>query len=132
MEENPPFLLVTADGTGFFGKPFRNIRVTRKAIPVFFNDLMQIDAFNYNVWGMGAGRVRSISSDIFIQDGQPLFKVWCETDHPVLRLKNGYQGTIKKGMTVQARFLVTKRTLFQLLFDKADDWLNPNLIPYEH
>jgi HlyD family secretion protein len=93
---------------------------------------MQIDAFDYNVWGMVAGKVRSISRDIFIQDGQPLFKVWCETNNPVLRLKNGYQGMIKKGMTVQARFLVTRRTLFQLLFDKADNWLNPNLLPDEH
>ena len=93
---------------------------------------MQIDAFDYNVWGMVAGKVKSISRDIFVQDGQPLFKVWCQTSNPVLRLKNGYQGTIKKGMTVQARFLVTRRTLFQLLFDKADDWLNPNLLPNEH
>ncbi|WP_207510558.1 HlyD family secretion protein [Longitalea luteola] len=93
---------------------------------------MQIDAFDYNVWGMVPGKVRSISRDIFIQDGQPLFKVWCEINKPVLRLKNGYQGMIKKGMTVQARFLVTRRTLFQLLFDKADDWLNPNLIRNEH
>ena len=34
---------------------------------------------------------------------------------------------IKKGMTLQARFYVTRRTLFQLLYDKADDWLNPNV-----
>ena len=93
---------------------------------------MQVDAFDYNVWGMVAGKVRSISRDIFIQDGQPLFKVWCEANNPVLQLKNGYRGAIKKGMTVQARFLITRRTLFQLLFDKADDWLNPNLIPNEH
>lgn len=92
---------------------------------------MQVDAFDYNVWGMAAGKVKSISRDIFIQDGQPLFKVLCETNNPVLQLKNGYQGTIKKGMTVLARFQVTRRTLFQLLFDKADDWLNPNLIPNE-
>lgn len=92
---------------------------------------MQVDAFDYNVWGMVAGKVRSISRDIFIQDGQPLFKVWCVANNPVLQLKNGYRGAIKKGMTVQARFLVTRRTLFQLLFDKADDWLNPNLIPNE-
>ena len=93
---------------------------------------MQIDAFDYNVWGMVTGKVRAVSRDIFIQDGQPLFKVWCEANNPELKLNNGYKGTIKKGMTVQARFLVTKRTLFQLLFDKADDWLNPNLTPHEH
>ncbi|WP_205510610.1 HlyD family secretion protein [Longitalea arenae] len=93
---------------------------------------MQIDAFDYNVWGMVTGKVRSISPDVYLGEGQPLFKVWCETNDPVLRLKNGYKGIIKKGMTVQARFLVTRRTLFQLLFDKADDWLNPNRIPDEH
>ncbi|OQP66212.1 HlyD family secretion protein [Niastella populi] len=93
---------------------------------------MQIDAFDYNVWGMASGRVRSVSRDIFIQNRQPLFRVWCEIASPVLKLKNGYTGMVKKGMTVQARFLVTRRTLFQLLFDKADDWLNPNLTPDEH
>jgi multidrug resistance efflux pump len=106
----------------------KNIGYIREGMAV----RMQVDAFNYNVWGMVAGKVKSISRDIFIRDGQPFFKVWCETNNLVLRLKNGYQGAIKKGMTVQARFLVTRRTLFQLLFDKADDWLNPNLIPDEH
>lgn len=92
---------------------------------------MQIDAFDYNVWGMVNGKVKSVSRDIFIEEGQPLFKVWCETPITELALKNGYKGSVKKGMTVQARFLVTKRSLFQLLFDKADNWLNPNLIPDE-
>jgi multidrug resistance efflux pump len=111
------------------------IYVTPKDIGYIYEGMsvrMQIDAFDYNVWGMVAGKVKSVSRDIFFQAGQPLFKVLCETDSAVLQLKNGYKGTIKKGMTVQARFLVTKRTLFQLLFDKADDWLNPNVIPNEH
>jgi len=30
-------------------------------------------------------------------------------------------------MTLRALFFVTRRTLFQLLYDKADDWLNPNV-----
>jgi len=33
----------------------------------------------------------------------------------------------KKGMTLQARFIVTKRSLWQLLYDKVDDWANPNI-----
>lgn len=90
----------------------------------------QIDAYNYNQWGMATGKIISISSDIFMQNGaQPFFKVRCQLDKNTLRLKNGYIGKIKKGMTLQARFFVTRRTLFQLLYDKADDWLNPNVIP---
>lgn len=87
----------------------------------------QIDAYNYNQWGMVSGKVISISSDIFTDGGkQPYFKVRCQLDHYQLKLKNGYVGRIKKGMTLQARFFVTRRTLFQLLYDQADDWLNPN------
>ncbi|TDO24455.1 HlyD family secretion protein [Pedobacter duraquae] len=88
----------------------------------------QIDAYNYNQWGMVEGKVISISSDIFMDKGnQPYFKVRCMLDKHQLSLKNGYIGKIKKGMTLQARFFVTRRTLFQLLYDKADDWLNPNV-----
>jgi HlyD family secretion protein len=58
---------------------------------------------------------------------QPYFKVRCSLDQHELSLKNGYVGKIRKGMTLQARFFVTRRTLFQLLYDKADDWLNPNV-----
>ncbi|WP_421943185.1 HlyD family secretion protein [Pedobacter sp.] len=90
----------------------------------------QIDAYNYNEWGMATGKIISISNDIFMQNGaQPFFKVRCLLDKNTLNLKNGYVGKIKKGMTLQARFFVTRRTLFQLLYDKADDWLNPNVIP---
>jgi len=90
----------------------------------------QIDAYNYNEWGMATGKVISVSSDVFMQNGsQPFFKVRCLLDENSLKLKNGYTGKIKKGMTLQARFFVTRRTLFQLLYDKADDWLNPNVIP---
>ncbi|WP_442589843.1 HlyD family secretion protein [Pedobacter sp. AW31-3R] len=88
----------------------------------------QVDAYNYNQWGMLGGKVLSISNDIFMDKGQqPYFKVKCLLDAYQLKLKNGYVGKIKKGMTLQARFFVTRRTLFQLLYDKADDWLNPNM-----
>lgn len=86
----------------------------------------QVDAFNYNQWGMLTGKVISISNDIFTNEGQqPYFKVRCKLDRNYLQLKNGYKGNIKKGMTLQANFYVTRRTIFQLLYDKTNDWLNP-------
>jgi len=89
---------------------------------------VQVDAYNYNQWGMVSGKITSISNDIFMDNGkQPYFKVRCLLDHDQLVLKNGYVGKLKKGMTLQARFFVTRRTLFQLLYDQADDWLNPNV-----
>jgi multidrug efflux pump subunit AcrA (membrane-fusion protein) len=88
----------------------------------------QVDAFDYNEWGMIKGKIISISSDISTTNGQPYFKVKCKLEANALKLKNGIRGNLKKGMTLQARFYVTRRSLFQLLHDKTDDWLNPNVL----
>lgn len=88
----------------------------------------QVDAYNYNQWGLALGKVLDISDDIIILNGnQPVFKVKCSLSQDHLKLKNGYKGYLKKGMNFTARFTVTSRTLYQLLYDKMDDWLNPNV-----
>ena len=99
-----------------------DIGLLQKNMPVRF----QVDAFNYNQWGLATGKILEISNDIHIINDKPVFKVRCVLDQEYLQLKNGYKGYLKKGMTMQARFMVTERTLWQLLFDKVDDWLNPN------
>lgn len=90
----------------------------------------QVDAFNYNQWGLATGSVQEISSDIHLIDNKPMFKIRCILNQNFLQLKNGYKGHMKKGMTLRARFMITKRTLWQLLYDKADDWLNPNVFQH--
>ena len=87
----------------------------------------QLDAFDYNQWGLAYGRVKDVSPDIIMQDNKPFFKVRCYLDTNELALKNGCKGKLRKGMTLNARFWITERTLLQLLYDKADDWLNPRL-----
>ncbi len=88
---------------------------------------LQIDAFNYNQWGLVVAKVIEVSEDINIQEQQSFFKVRCELQQKSLFLKSGYEGKLKKGMTLTGRFIVTERTLFQLLYDKVDDWLNPRI-----
>jgi len=86
----------------------------------------QVSAFNYNEWGFLHGEVSDISHDvILVGDNQPMFKVRCSINEEYLKLKNGYKGYLKKGMSLQGRFLVAERSLYHLLFDKVDDWLNP-------
>lgn len=84
-----------------------------------------VDAFNYNDWGVVEGRVSEISGDFVLMDDQPVFRVGVALDRTELQLRNGFTGRLKKGMTLQARFMVTERTLFQLLRDDVNDWLNP-------
>ena len=86
---------------------------------------VQIDAFNYNEWGLATGRVLSVANDVTIIDQQPVFKVRSVLDQDHLSLRTGYQGRLKKGMTGQVHFLVNRRNLYQLLYDKVDHWLNP-------
>ena len=85
----------------------------------------KIDAYNYNQWGLAQGTISSIGDDIELLDGKPVFTLRCQIDTPTLRLKNGVEGALKKGMTLTAQFVLTKRSLFDLLYDNLDDWLNP-------
>lgn len=86
---------------------------------------MQIDALNYREWGLAQGQVIDISNDFVLNKDQPVFKVKVALQQTSLKLKNGYVAPLKKGMTLQARFVITRRTLSQLLFDKVEDWLSP-------
>jgi len=89
----------------------------------------QIDTYHYHQWGMLEGRVRDINSNLLTneQSGESFFIVRCQLDRDYLSLKNGFQARVGKGNTYTARFYLTDRTLWQLLFDRVDDWFNPNL-----
>lgn len=88
---------------------------------------MQVSAFNYNQWGLLNGVVKEIASDVQVLKNNAVFEVKCDLKQPYLQLKNGYKGYLKKGMTVQARMIVARRSLWQLLYDKVDNWLNPDV-----
>lgn len=100
----------------------KDIGFVRAGMPV----RLQVDAFDYNQWGMLDGHVTDVARDyVLLGEKQPVFKVRCRLSRSYLQLKNGYRGQLRKSMTVRARFLLAERSLWQLLFDKADDWLNP-------
>jgi HlyD family secretion protein len=92
----------------------------------------QFHSFNYNQWGTGSGRVTQISANVININDLPFFKVRCSLEQKSLLLKNGYKGYLKKGMTLTGRFMLIRRSLFQLLYDKTDSWLNPKMSAYEH
>lgn len=87
---------------------------------------IQVDAFNYNEWGMLEGAITDISDDMIVENGSgAYFRVKCKPEMTFLSLKNGYKAEIKKGMSINTRIIVTRRSLYHLLFDKADKWFNP-------
>ncbi len=102
----------------------RNIGYIKEGMPVN----VQIESFNYNEWGTVEGRVIDISSDFFTDNnsGNAYYKVKCSMERDHLIHKKGPKGILKKGMTVSAHFMVTRRSLFDLLYKKMDDWMNPS------
>jgi HlyD family secretion protein len=87
---------------------------------------IQVDAFNYNEWGMLQGDIIDISDDMIVENGSvAYFRVKCKPEKTFLSLKNGYRAEIKKGMSLNTRILVIRRSLYHLLFDKAANWFNP-------
>ncbi len=87
----------------------------------------QINSFNYNQWGLASGKILNVANDFIIQNQKPVFKVQCLMDKTFLKLKTGYIGKIKKGMNLRARFIITRRSIYQLMYDKVDDWVNPKV-----
>ena len=85
----------------------------------------QIDAFNYNQWGLLEGKVIDIDRNITVQGEQAFFRVRSALNSTELKLQSGYKTKVSKGMTLTSRYIITRRSLFDLLFDKMDDWLNP-------
>jgi multidrug resistance efflux pump len=99
----------------------QNIGLIKQGQSVWF----RVDAFNYNEWGMIKGTVTDIAHDFTIMNDLPVFKVKCVLSRKMVQLKNGYAVSLTKGLSFRAEFIITRRSLYQLIYDKADDWLDP-------
>jgi len=88
---------------------------------------LRIDTYDANTWGFVQGNVLGIANDITTSNNQSQgFRVICALNSKTLQYQNK-RVTVKKGMSFTANFVLMKRTLAQLLYDKVSDWLNPNI-----
>lgn len=85
----------------------------------------QIEAFDYNYFGILTGKITAIDNDFTMLNNTPVIKIRCKFDNTKLHLNNGYIGQLKKGLNFQARFIVARRSLWQLLYDNLNNWLSP-------
>jgi membrane fusion protein, peptide pheromone/bacteriocin exporter len=97
---------------------------------------IQIDAYPYAQWGALDGEVAAIAEDAspvyrgtaggaaFFQ-----FKVIIHPTTTALRLPSGLRGELKKGLTVQTRFFVVRRSLLRLLYDDVRSSFDPHPVP---
>ena len=99
----------------------RDIALVRRGTPA----RLMIDALNYREWGVMDAIVIDVADDASLTGNEPVFRVRCHLARTELRLRGGQRAALGKGMTFRARFVVAERSLLRLLFDRADDWLNP-------
>ena len=85
----------------------------------------QIDAFNHHRWGSATGKIIRINHDVSSINKLPMYKVLCSINEKNLFLNETIRGRLQKGMTLTALFFIENRSLFQLLFDELEDWLDP-------
>lgn len=85
----------------------------------------RVEAFDQNYFSVLTGIVTSVDNDYTLSDNKPVYTVRCKLNTQTLSLNNSYHSHLKKGLSVQARFIITQRKLSELLFDKLSDWLNP-------
>ncbi|AEE50427.1 HlyD family secretion protein [Haliscomenobacter hydrossis] len=104
--------------------PTAQIGYIRRGMPVS----LQVDAYNYHEWGAISGTVHQVPNEVKIINETPVFVTQVKLHQKELKLKNGYVGKLKKGMIIRAQFFLQKRSLFALLYDKAEDWLDPRNI----
>lgn len=88
--------------------------------------VFQVDAYNYNHWGIAEGIVWEVADDLTLLNEKEVgYLVTCHLERPFLTLPSGVEGHLKKGMTFNARFVVARRSFYQLLYEEVDNWLNP-------
>jgi multidrug efflux pump subunit AcrA (membrane-fusion protein) len=85
----------------------------------------RILAFDHRQFGKIIGTVISIDDDFSSLNDRTFFKIRCSLTQATLSLKNGYKAKLLKGLAVQANFLITRRTVWQLISDKLSDWMYP-------
>ena len=88
----------------------------------------RVDAFNSTRWGMLTGNILDVSNDVSLNEDNAVgFRVIGSLDNTRLYYDDKTVN-VKKGMTLSANLILTRRTLAQLLFDDISEWLNPNIV----
>lgn len=84
-----------------------------------------IDGYNVNEWGGADAVVTTVAHDFTLADGHPVFRVRMQPTRADLRRANGTVAPLGKGLRGQARFLLGKKRLAQLLTHRAREWFDP-------
>lgn len=87
--------------------------------------VFKVAAFDHKQFGIIHGTIKSIDNDFSIINEMPVYKIRCSLSEKTLSLRNGYVAKLKKGMSLDARVIITRRTVWQLFTDRLHNWFVP-------
>lgn len=86
---------------------------------------LEVQALPSSDWGVVTGKIANIARDALIVDRLNVYPVVLSLDRHHLSLPSGARAELRKGMSVRAHFTLSRRSLWALLRDDIDDWLDP-------
>jgi adhesin transport system membrane fusion protein len=84
-----------------------------------------IEGFDVQEWGGADAVVTSVARDYTLADGHPVFRVRMRPLRTELRRANGSTARLGKGLRCQARFLLGKKRIVDLVRRRTSEWLDP-------
>jgi HlyD family secretion protein len=71
------------------------------------------------------GKVISIAEDYTLVNNKPMFRVKCSLNQTRVQLQNGFSYVLGRGLLLETRFLLARKSYWELLYQQLYDWFNP-------
>ena len=84
-----------------------------------------VEGYDVQEWGGADAIVTSVAGDYTLVDGHPVFRVRMRPLHTVLRRANGSTARLGKGLHCQARFLIGRKRIVDLVRRRTSEWMDP-------
>ena len=84
-----------------------------------------VEGYDVQEWGAADAVVMSVAHDYTLANGHPVFRARVRPLYPQLRRANGTTTQLGKGLQCQVRFLLGRKRVVALLWQRANEWLEP-------
>lgn len=71
------------------------------------------------------GKVISIAEDYTLINNKPMFRIKCSLDQTKVQLQNGFSYLLGRGVLLETRFVLARKSCWELLYQQLYDWFNP-------
>lgn len=71
------------------------------------------------------GTVISIAEDYTLVNNKPMFRIRCSLDQTKVQLQNGFSYFLGRGLLLETRFILARKSYWELMYQQLYDWFNP-------